>query len=160
MEPQQLSCESSALTTRPRLSPKWFMFFFTFFQAIILLKINSWLKSTDEKLMICSIHSLKNPPNLAKLVFTPLQAEQGGKHFTPFVLSLQYAKKNKKKYFPIWMEVSSEMSVCCLLSVVCLWWVCLQLSFEALVWLGYFFLPKLEKICFENFNPEVQGSTP
>jgi hypothetical protein len=77
------------------------------------------LKSTDEKLMICSIHLFKNPPNLAKLVFTPLQEEQGGKNFTPFVLSLQYAKKNlKNNIFPYgWRLAQKCLSVvCCLLS--------------------------------------------
>jgi hypothetical protein len=70
-----------------------------------------------------------------------LRSEQGGINFTPFVLSLPYAKKKKKKKFklkfPIWMGVSSEMSVC-LLFVVCLSVVCClsrvrsQLSFEPL----------------------------
>jgi hypothetical protein len=45
------------------------------------------------------------------LIFIPLQAEQGGINFTPFVLCLQNAKKKKKKKIHIWMGVSSEMSV-------------------------------------------------
>jgi hypothetical protein len=70
-------------------------------------------------------------PYYLTLFFIPLQAkqvseanlrsEQGDINFTPFVLSLQYAKKKKKKKklkFPIWMGVSSKMSVC--LSVCCL----------------------------------------
>jgi hypothetical protein len=63
-----------------------------------------------------------------------LRSEQGGINFTPFVLSLPYAKKKKKLKlkFPIWMGVSSKMSVCCL-SVVCLSRVRPQLSFAPLV---------------------------
>ncbi len=50
-----------------------------------------------------------------------LRSEQGGINFTPLVLSLQYVKKKKKKKKnPIWMGVSSKMSVVCCLSVVCL----------------------------------------
>ncbi len=44
-----------------------------------------------------------------------LRSEQGGINFTPFVLSLPFAKKKKKKIkikFPIWMGVNSKMSVC------------------------------------------------
>ncbi len=71
-----------------------------------------------------------------KALNPPPPPEQGGTNFTPFVLSLQYTKKNlRKKYFPIWMEV----------------------SFEALVWLGYFFLQKLEKICIWEFQSWSSG---
>ncbi len=54
-----------------------------------------------------------------------LRSEQGGINFTPFVLSLPYAKKNKKKIkFSIWMRVGSKMSVCLSCLSVCLLSVC------------------------------------
>ncbi len=53
-----------------------------------------------------------------------LHSKQGGINFTPYVLSLPYAKKKKKKIKISHMDGgSSKMSVCCLsvcLSVVCL----------------------------------------
>ncbi len=55
-----------------------------------------------------------------------LRSEQGGINFTPFVLSLQYAKKKKKKISH--MDGGQLKNVClsvCCLSVVCLLSVCL-----------------------------------
>jgi hypothetical protein len=67
----------------------------------------------------CNILLIKIIPLRAKQVSEAnLRSEQGGINFTPFVLSLPYAKKKKKLKFYIWMGVSSKMSVC-LLSVAC-----------------------------------------
>ncbi len=78
-----------------------------------------------------------------------LSSEQGGINFTPFVLSLPYAKKNLKLKFPIWMGVSSKMSVCLLyvcLSVVCDEFVPNYLLNRLSDW-AKIFSQKLEKMC-------------
>jgi hypothetical protein len=77
-------------------------------------------------------------------MFIPLQVEQGGINFTPLVLSLPCTKKNSL------MDGGQLKNVC--LSVVCRLSVgCSQLFFEPLVWLGEFFLQKLEKMCMWKF---------
>ncbi len=70
-------------------------------------------------------HQIFIPLRAKQVSKANLRSEQGGINFTPFVLSLPNAKKKKKKKikFPIWIVVSSKMSVCCL-SVVCLLSVC------------------------------------
>ncbi len=80
-----------------------------------------------------------------------LRSEQVGINFTPFVLSLPYAKKKKK--IKISHMDGGQLKNVCLLSVVCLLsWVRPQLSFKPLVWLGkIFFLQKLEKLCIWEF---------
>ncbi len=78
------------------------------------------LATQDAHLLNCIMisHQIHIFPLRAKQVSEAnLRSEQGGINFTPLVLSLPYAKKKK---IPIWMGVSSKMSVCCLLSVVCL----------------------------------------
>jgi hypothetical protein len=96
------------------------------------------------------IEAIGDPLAHPFIQFIPLRAEQGGINFTPFVLSLPYAKKKKKKKKLIshmdegWLKnvclfclsvVCLLSVVCCLLSV-CLSQVCPQLSFEPLVQLG------------------------
>ena len=63
-----------------------------------------------------------------------LRSEQGGINFTPFVLSLPYAKKKKKNFHMDGGQLKNVCLsvVCCLLSVVCLSRVRPQLSFEPL----------------------------
>ncbi len=78
-----------------------------------------------------------------------LLCEQGVINFIPFLLSLPYAKKKLK--FPIWIGVSSKMSVC-LLSVVVLLSVCYNFFPNYLLhrWSDWakLFLQKLEKIVY------------
>ncbi len=83
-----------------------------------------------------------------------LRSEQGGINFTPFVLSLPYAKKKKKK---IQIQIShmdgGQLKNVCLLSVVCL---SVTSSSPIIFWtvglIGLnFFLQKLEKMCIWEF---------
>jgi hypothetical protein len=57
-----------------------------------------------------------------------LRSEQGGINFTPFVLSLPNAKKKKKKKIKIFYMDGGQLKNVCLLSVVCLSFVCCLLS--------------------------------
>ncbi len=85
---------------------RWFLKYstFCFYFALVLLLICYWFVII--------------PLRAKQVSEANLRSEQGGINFTPFVLSLPYAKKKKKKKkklkFPIWMGVSSKMSVCLL----------------------------------------------
>ncbi len=76
-------------------------------------------------LSISQFMSMLVPLRAEQVSKANLRSKQGGINFTPFNLSLPDAKKKKKKLkFPIWMGVSSKMSLClsvclsvCLLSV-------------------------------------------
>ncbi len=109
---------------------------FKFYANILRMKFVQKL-CLVEKLKKCSFNIT---PLLAEQVSEAnLHSEQGGINFTPFVLSLPYAKK-KKKIKISHMDGGQLKNVCllsvCCLSVCCLWQVCPQLSFEPLVWLG------------------------
>jgi hypothetical protein len=59
-----------------------------------------------------------------------LRSKQGGINFTPFVLSLPYAKKKKKKKLK-WD--GGQLKNVCLLSVCCLSVVCLSVVCDEIV---------------------------
>ncbi len=103
-----------------------------------------------------------------KTIFIPLRAkqvseanlrsEQGGINFTPFVLSLPYAKKKKKKIKIFHMD-GGQLKNVCLLSVCCLSVCCLlsvTSSSPIIFWTVFliglkFFSQKLEKMCIWEF---------
>ena len=92
-----------------------------------------------------------------------LRSKQGGINFTPFVLSLQYAKLKKKNF--IWMGVSSKMSVCCLLSVCCLSVVCHEFVPNYLLnprsdWAKIFFTKTRENVYLRILILKFRGQDP
>ncbi len=95
-----------------------------------------------------------------------LRSQQGGINFPPFVLSLPYAKKKKKKkYIKISHMDGGQFKNVCLsvcLSVCCLSVTTSSTSIFCTVGLiGLKFFYKNQRKCvFENFYPEVQGSRP
>ncbi len=86
-----------------------------------------------------------------------LRSEQGGINFTPFVLSLPYSKKKKLK-FPIWIGVSSKMSVC--LSVCCHKFVPNYLLNQCSDWAKFFFTQTRENVYLRFLILKFRGQDP
>jgi hypothetical protein len=96
-----------------------------------------------------------------------MRSEQGGINFTPFVLSLPYAKKKKKKNlnFPYgWGSAQKCLSVVCCLSV-CLLSVCHQFVPNYLLnhwsdWAKFFFTKTRENVYLRILILKFRGQDP